>query len=104
MVRLFQHILSAKLSFCRWVAFFANHTSAFIGYIRVSTEQQDLDKQRHLLLDYAHRQQICIDEFIEVEMSSHKNQDACRFAVVIKTPLKATRVKIQKSNCHDDND
>lgn len=22
-----------------------------IGYIRVSTEQQDLDKQRHLLLD-----------------------------------------------------
>ena len=24
-----------------------------IGYIRVSTEQQDLDKQRHLLLDYA---------------------------------------------------
>ena len=49
-----------------------------IGYIRVSTEQQDLDKQRHLLLDYAHRQQIHIDEFIAVEMSSRKNQDERR--------------------------
>ena len=49
-----------------------------IGYIRVSTEEQDLDKQRHLLLDYAHHQQIRIDEFIAVEMSSRKNQQARR--------------------------
>jgi DNA invertase Pin-like site-specific DNA recombinase len=46
-----------------------------IGDIRVSTEQQDLDKQRHLLLDYAHQQKFQINEFIEVEMSSRKNQD-----------------------------
>lgn len=39
-----------------------------IGYIRVSTEQQDLDKQRHLLLEYAHQQQLHIDEFIEIEI------------------------------------
>ena len=45
-----------------------------IGYIRVSTETQDLDKQRHLLLEYAHQQKLQIDEFIEVEISSRKNQ------------------------------
>lgn len=43
-----------------------------IGYIRVSTEQQDAEKQRHLLLDYAHHHKLIIDEFISVEMSSRK--------------------------------
>lgn len=45
-----------------------------IGYIRVSTEQQDLDKQRHLLLEYAQQQQLQITEFIEIEISSRKSQ------------------------------
>jgi len=45
-----------------------------IGYIRVSTEKQDLEKQRHLLLDYAHQNHMLIDEFIEVEISSQKNR------------------------------
>jgi DNA invertase Pin-like site-specific DNA recombinase len=55
-----------------------------IGYIRVSTEQQDLDKQRHLLLDYAHRQQIRIDEFIAVEVSSRKNQQERRITELLE--------------------
>ncbi|GAB5426350.1 MAG: recombinase family protein [Crocinitomicaceae bacterium] len=45
-----------------------------IGYIRVSSEQQDLEKQRHLLLEYAHQAKMRIDEFIEVEISSRKTQ------------------------------
>jgi len=45
-----------------------------IGYIRVSTDKQDLEKQRHLLLDYAYKNKILINEFIEVEVSSQKNQ------------------------------
>src|SRR4029079_18605453 len=45
-----------------------------IGYIRVSTDKQDADSQRHLLLEYAHSKKLVIDEFIEVEMSSQKNQ------------------------------
>jgi DNA invertase Pin-like site-specific DNA recombinase len=45
-----------------------------IGYLRISTEKQDLDKQRHLLLEYAHKERIPIDEFIEVEGSSRKSQ------------------------------
>ncbi len=43
-----------------------------IGYIRVSTEDQDLTKQKHFLLEYSQQQHILIDEFIEVEMSSRK--------------------------------
>lgn len=44
-----------------------------IGYIRVSTDDQDLNKQRHLLLEYSQQHKILIDEFIEIEISSRKN-------------------------------
>ncbi len=43
-----------------------------LGYIRVSTELQDLSKQKHLLLEYAQQQRIVIDQFIEIEVSSRK--------------------------------
>jgi DNA invertase Pin-like site-specific DNA recombinase len=44
-----------------------------IGYIRVSTDEQDVDKQRYRLLAYAQKQQLPIREFISVEVSSRKN-------------------------------
>jgi DNA invertase Pin-like site-specific DNA recombinase len=44
-----------------------------LGYIRVSTDHQDLSKQKHLLLEYSHQQHLLIDEFIEIEVSSHRN-------------------------------
>jgi DNA invertase Pin-like site-specific DNA recombinase len=44
-----------------------------IAYIRVSTDQQDVDKQKYLLLDYAHQHLLSIHEFIEVEISSRRN-------------------------------
>jgi DNA invertase Pin-like site-specific DNA recombinase len=44
-----------------------------IGYIRISTDKQDLDKQRHLLLEYAQKERMVIDEFIEVEVSSRQD-------------------------------
>ncbi len=44
-----------------------------IGYIRVSTDKQDLEKQRHLLLDYAQRNQLVVNEFIHAEASSRKD-------------------------------
>jgi DNA invertase Pin-like site-specific DNA recombinase len=40
----------------------------------VSTDKQDADSQRHLLLEYANQHKIIIDEFIELEISSRKNQ------------------------------
>ncbi len=44
-----------------------------IGYIRVSTDKQDAEKQRHLLLQYSQQHKLLIDEFIQVEISSRKN-------------------------------
>lgn len=44
-----------------------------IGYIRVSTDKQDLEKQRHLLLEYAQQQQWVINRFVSVEISSRRN-------------------------------
>lgn len=41
-----------------------------IGYIRVSTDKQDIEKQKHLLLQYAQTHQILINEFIHAEVSS----------------------------------
>src|SRR5690606_10818202 len=49
-----------------------------IGYIRVSTDEQDLSKQRHLLLEHSQKHKLLIDEFIEIEISSRKNQNERR--------------------------
>ena len=44
-----------------------------IGYIRVSTDKQDIEKQRHLLLDYAQRNHLLVNEFIHAEAPSRKD-------------------------------
>ena len=44
-----------------------------IGYIRVSSDKQTVSNQRNEILEYAHRNQLKIDKFIEVEMSSRKS-------------------------------
>lgn len=45
-----------------------------IGYIRVSTDEQDTRNQRHEILEYAHGKGIKVNEFIAVEISSRKSQ------------------------------
>jgi DNA invertase Pin-like site-specific DNA recombinase len=49
-----------------------------IGYIRVSSDKQDLHKQEHLLFKYAQQHKLQIDEFIQLEISSRKNRQARR--------------------------
>lgn len=44
-----------------------------IGYIRVSSDKQDLRKQEHLLLKYAQQHEMQINDFIQVEISSRKS-------------------------------
>ena len=44
-----------------------------IGYIRVSSDKQDLLKQEHLLLKYAQQHGLQIEHFVKVELSSRKN-------------------------------
>lgn len=46
-----------------------------IGYVRVSTDRQDLEKQKHLLLQYAQAHQLLIDEFIHAEVSSRRSRE-----------------------------
>jgi DNA invertase Pin-like site-specific DNA recombinase len=43
---------------------------AVIGYARINTDKQDLEKQKQLLLEYAQTNQLMIDEFIDAEVSS----------------------------------
>ena len=44
-----------------------------IGYVRVSTDQQDIEKQKHLLLEHAQANRLLIDEFVRAEVSSRKS-------------------------------
>jgi DNA invertase Pin-like site-specific DNA recombinase len=43
-----------------------------IGYIRVSSDKQDLQKQEHLLLKYAQQHDLRVSDFINIEISSRK--------------------------------
>ncbi|QFR42821.1 recombinase family protein [Sulfurimonas xiamenensis] len=46
-----------------------------IGYIRVSTDQQDLQNQQHSILNYANKNTLGKVEFIEVKMSTRKKDE-----------------------------
>jgi DNA invertase Pin-like site-specific DNA recombinase len=43
-----------------------------IGYIRVSSDKQTVDNQRLAILDYCNNQDIKVDDWIEVSMSTKK--------------------------------
>jgi len=63
------------------------------GYIRVSTDKQDLDAQKILLLEYAVKNKIEIDEFIQIEISSKKDKKQRRIDELTKK-LKAEDILI----------
>jgi len=44
-----------------------------IAYLRVSTDKQDIDKQRLSILDYAQKNNIKINKYIEIEASSRRS-------------------------------
>jgi DNA invertase Pin-like site-specific DNA recombinase len=46
------------------------------GYIRVSTEAQDVKNQRHEILEYANSRGYRVDEFVEIEISSRRDSRA----------------------------
>lgn len=52
--------------------------------MRVSTDKQDLQKQEHLLLKYAHQHDLHIDSFIKVEVSSTKDISKRRIAELLQ--------------------
>lgn len=52
--------------------------SKIIAYVRVSTVAQDVQGQRYEILEYARRERIHIDDFLEIEISARKTQKARR--------------------------
>ncbi|MEW6558176.1 MAG: recombinase family protein [Elusimicrobiota bacterium] len=44
-----------------------------IAYLRISTNKQDLSNQRLSILDYAYKNKIEINSFIEIQISAKKN-------------------------------
>ena len=48
--------------------------SKYYAYIRVSTDKQTLENQKHKILEFAFNKKIQIEDFIEVEVSSKKTQ------------------------------
>jgi DNA invertase Pin-like site-specific DNA recombinase len=51
---------------------------AIIAYLRVSTQQQDLESQKLAIHEYARSQKLIVDQFLEVEVSSRKSTRARR--------------------------
>ena len=45
-----------------------------LGYTRVSTDKQVTDNQKHIILEYAHNNNLTIDEIIETTTSSRKDR------------------------------
>lgn len=54
-----------------------------IAYIRVSTSTQDVANQRHEILEYAHRNKMTVDDFVEIEISSRKSRGQRRVDEVL---------------------
>ena len=43
-----------------------------VAYLRVSSRSQDLANQKLAILDYAQKQQLVVDRFVEIQVSSRK--------------------------------
>lgn len=50
-------------------------TNKVFGYTRVSTDKQENDNQKHIILEYAHNNDIKVDKIIETTVSSRKDRE-----------------------------
>ncbi len=55
-----------------------------IGYLRVSKDTQDLNNQRHEILEYGQRNALLIDDFIAIEVPSRKERGERRIDEVLE--------------------
>jgi len=54
-----------------------------IAYLRVSTDTQDIDSQKLAILEFARKEGLQIDEFIEMKISSRKSEQKKQLLVTI---------------------
>lgn len=67
-----------------------------IAYLRVSTDEQDLENQRLEITKYAHRKQLQIDDWIHVEISSRKNTKVRRIDELFKLMKRGDRLIVSE--------
>lgn len=58
--------------------------SKVIGYLRISTNKQDIDSQKLAIMTYGNAHQITIDEFMEIQASSRLSQDKRKIDVLLE--------------------
>ena len=68
----------------------AKNTAKIIGYIRTSTDKQDLKNQQHEILSYTNKNDLKVHEFIETQNSSRKTPKQRRIEELL-----------EKLNSHD---
>lgn len=54
-----------------------------LGYIRVSTEEQNTQSQKDAILRYAFERRLIVDDFIDVEVSSRKSVERRRITELL---------------------
>lgn len=59
--------------------------SKTIAYIRVSKDKQEINNQKLEILEWCHRRDMKIDEFVEIVISSKKSDELRRIDYLIKT-------------------
>lgn len=55
-----------------------------IAYIRTSTDKQELNNQKLTILEYAQKNNLKINEFVEIQMSSRKTPKQRRIEEVVE--------------------
>ncbi len=55
-----------------------------LGYIRVSTEEQEVRNQKLAILEYAQRNKLDVEDFIEITISSRKSNTERRIDEIVK--------------------
>jgi DNA invertase Pin-like site-specific DNA recombinase len=67
-----------------------------IAYLRVSTDQQDLNNQKHEIESYAKKRHLKIDDWVAVEVSSRKNKHDRRIAELIQGLKKGDKLIVSE--------
>jgi len=69
-----------------------------IAYLRVSTDQQNLNNQKHEIEIYTKKRHMQVDDWVEVEVSSRKNMHDRRIAELIQGLRKGDTLIVSESS------
>lgn len=67
----------------------------YIGYIRVSTDKQDLNNQRCAIENYAKKNNIIINQWVEETISGTKSPEKHKLGQVLKVLKMETQLSVR---------